>query len=489
MTRAEVPRDEEPRVAEPLSDADLMTLRTDVGPAPFNIGAVLALAPGARADDVARLVGARLASVPRLGQVLVGPGRGRPVWKDDVDLDAAAHVTRATCAGAGHDPRGLEAVLDLAADALTTPLPRSRPLWRAVVVTAPRDDEVVAVVVVLHHVVADGLGGLLLLDRLTDRLPEDLADGAGTQGRATSAASRAGGRGGTGADGIPGGSRSAPKRAREARARPGTLSRLRRAGRELGRPRGMTAPRTSLNRPTGPHRTLRVVTVPLEPLRTAARTRGATVNDLLLVAVTGAMDGLLHRRGEPASHLVVSVPVSGRRPADPGLGNRVGVMPVRVALYGDAAHRLHEVASSTRAHRAKVRGDSAVLLVPVFRALAALGAFRWFVEHQRMVTSFLTNVPGPVTRVRLGGVPVRHLVPLTTTSGNIGVSFAALSYAGELAVTLTADPGVVPEVDELAGLLAAELAALAALATRCGTIDPVPTVPPAAGSMHGRVPS
>lgn len=130
--------------------------------------------------------------------------------------------------------------------------------------------------------------------------------------------------------------------------------------------------------------------------------------------------------------------------------------------------------------------------MPVFRALVAIGAFRWFVEHQRMVTSFFTNVRGPAAPVRLAGAPVRHLVPLTTSSGNIGVSFAALSYAGDLAVTLTADPGVVPEADALAELLESELATLAHLADAdtmdaAGTNGPVPPAPPPAGSTHGRL--
>ncbi|MDT0213009.1 wax ester/triacylglycerol synthase family O-acyltransferase [Rothia sp. ARF10] len=467
---------------EPLSDADLMTLRTDVGPAPLNIGAVLLLGRGARTHDVSRLLADRLGSVPRLRQVLVEPPHGRPVWSDDPDLDVTTHITSAVAAGAGREGPGLDVVLDLAAGILTTPLPRSWPPWRTVVLTAPGDDEVIAVVVMLHHVVADGLGGLLLLDRLTDDACDDRTDRTGgeTGGHGASGTAPAGIRERSGA-------RPEPPRAR-------WVSRVRRGWHELGRPRAVTAPRTSLNRPTGPNRTLRVVSVPLAPLRTAAHCHRATLNDVLLVAVTGAMGGLLRRRGESASHLVVSVPVSGRRPGDTGLGNRSGVMPVRVPIDGDAERRLHAVAGTTRTLRSRVRGDSAALLVPAFRVLAAVGAFRWFVEHQRMVTTFLSNVPGPVRPVLLGGAPVLGLVPLTTTSGNIGVSFAALSYAGELTVTLTADPGVVPEVDVLAGLLATELTDLAALATladlsdAAGTNGPVPRAHPAAGSIHGRLP-
>ncbi len=42
---------------------------------------------------------------------------------------------------------------------------------------------------------------------------------------------------------------------------------------------------------------------------------------------------------------------------------------------------------------------------------------------------------------------------MTTTAGNVGVSFAALSYAGSLTVVAMTDPEVVPEL----GLLVTSL--------------------------------
>ena len=47
------------------------------------------------------------------------------------------------------------------------PLPRSRPLWAAVLVPDLVDDRV-GLVLVLHHVLADGIDGLAMLARLAD---------------------------------------------------------------------------------------------------------------------------------------------------------------------------------------------------------------------------------------------------------------------------------------------------------------------------------
>ena len=84
-----------------------------------------------------------------------------------------------------------------------------------------------------------------------------------------------------------------------------------------------------------------------------------------------------------------------------------------------------------------------------FRALSRLGVFRLFVEHQRLVHTFETNVRGPVEPVLLGGHMVRTIVPAAVNPGNIGVSFDVLSYAGVLGVTVVTDPEIVTDPDRL----------------------------------------
>lgn len=295
-------------------------------------------------------------------------------------------------------------------------------------------------VIVLHHVVADGVGGLSLLAALVDNPPH--VGPQSTERGETDPARR-------------------------------LLPRVAQGWRELGRGVPHAAQRTSLNRPTGPRRVLRVVTIGLDTVRSAARRQDVTVNDLLLVAVTGAMDEVLRRRGEDLSELVVSVPVSGRPRPKRELGNHVGVMPVRVPLHGSAPARVREVGRLTAARRSGGRGESAALVGPAFRLLAATRTFGWFIVRQRLVNSFLTNVRGPSRPMLLCGSPIEHIVPMATTPGNVGVSFAVLSYAGELVVTAIADPDVVPEVVALTNALDLQLRSLVA---EDGTSSPEATV-------------
>ena len=196
------------------------------------------------------------------------------------------------------------------------------------------------------------------------------------------------------------------------------------------------------------------VDVGLDGVRAAGRRSGATVNDVLLVAVTGALAELLRERKEFPQELVVSVPVSARSATTSGhLGNQVGVMPVRVPLVGSFEERLAAVSRVTRARKMRTRGTSSTLIGPLFRILAAVRLFRWFVDRQRLVNSFLTNLPGPPGQLVIAGAPITGITPITVTAGNVGVAFAALSYAGTLTVTIIVDPDVVPEVRELAAAL------------------------------------
>jgi diacylglycerol O-acyltransferase / wax synthase len=177
--------------------------------------------------------------------------------------------------------------------------------------------------------------------------------------------------------------------------------------------------RTSLLQPTSPRRRIEVVEVDLATIVAAAHAQGATVNDMLLVAVGGALRRLLVARGEKLDEVLISVPVSGRPAASSSdLGNQVGVLPVAVPLAEDPAVRL----AAVRDQRARLgtsapRASSGAVLSVLFRGLAALGIFQWFVRRQRLVHTFLTNLRGPTQPLALAGSHIRRLVPIATVPG------------------------------------------------------------------------
>jgi len=429
---------------ERASAEDMMILTNDVGPVPMQVGAILLLGAGAELDlaAVTALLAERIAAVPRLRQRLVRTpaGRGRPFWADDQAFDIGSHVRAVTCAPPGDEA----ALLETAVSTVTRPLPWSRPLWSATLVTGLAGSRS-AVVVVFHHVLADGIGGLAVLASLVDGVvvPAEVTFPGPAPTRRQLAVDALGSR-------------------LTALAHPAAvLRRLRPAFAELN-PRGVVRPvRTTLNRATGTGRRAAVARADLGLMRATAHAHAATVNDVVLTAVARALRSYLARQDERLDNLVASVMVAGRAPAGPALlGNVVGVMPVRLPTGGERGEQLARISALTRARKTQDRGASAGLLRPAFGILAVLGLLKWFINHQRMVNVFVTNLRGPDEPQRFAGAVIADLIPITLVTGNVTLSFAVLSYAGSLAVVAIADRDAHRDLDGLVALLQAELDAL-----------------------------
>ena len=444
----------EARTPQPIDRAsidDLMSLATDRGVTPMNVGAVLFLdtRKGLNQEEAMESLARRVNAIPRLRRRLVDVpfGCGRPVWVDDDTFSFSHHLTTVRCS----EPRGEVAVFEVAAALLATPLPRSRPLWAATLVTDTAEHEA-ALILVFHHVLADGMGGLSILADLSD---ETLASSA-----------------------FP---RPMPsvrqlvanvwaERRRAIRRLPAGLRRVGNAMTELRAATGSRLAATSLNRPTGRKRRFVSIRIDLACLIAAGHTYHGTVNDILLTAIGGALHQIMDARGEAVDEFIISVPFSARHKSAAGqLGNQSGVIPLAIPGVGDPRRRLAVVAETTRAAKLAPPGDSTSLLGPFFRLLARLGLFQYFVEHQRMIHTFVTNLRGPPERLEVLGFPVTSIMPLSVNTGNITVSFSALSYAGSLTVTIAADPNTCPDLDLLQRALIEQLTALMAGGGTFGT--------------------
>jgi WS/DGAT/MGAT family acyltransferase len=428
-----------------VSAEDMMSLDADIGSAPMQVGAILMLSTEAGEDPASLLhtLARRLGAVPRLRQRLVTVpfGCGRPIWADDSGFDPAHHLGVIACPA----PGGEEAVLNIAAEMLVTRLSHDRPLWSAKLITGVSQDQT-ALVFVFHHVLTDGIGGLAVLealaaaeedgwdDRQEPEIPCSALDLAIDAARSRfNALTR-----------LPAALRTATAGASELRL--------------TGKTR---AARTSLNRPTGPQRTLAVLHFDVEAVKTAARLQGATVNDLILAAVSTALHRLMLGRGECVEEFVISVLFAARRHTTVTyLGNRIGIIPVLVPAVGPAKTQLTTLAGTMRIAKQQPPGASAAIIGPISRILARLGAYRFFIDHQHLVHTFVTNLRGPEHSLVIADRPVTGIIPLGAISGNVTVAFAVLSYAGALTITTIADPETCPDLTRLREELARALRAL-----------------------------
>jgi WS/DGAT/MGAT family acyltransferase len=202
---------------------------------------------------------------------------------------------------------------------------------------------------------------------------------------------------------------------------------------------GTHAPPTSLNRRVGWHRGFALIRGDLDLVKRIAHTHDAKVNDVLMAVLAGGLRALLLGRGERIDGLVLraAVPVSLHRER-PGQarGNLDGMMAVPLPVgEPDDARRLRLIAADTTALKRRHRplGGTLFRNVPIQRALLRLAA------HQRVISTYAANVPGPPVPLYFAGAPLLEVFPVVPLLGNISIGVGALSYAGQFNITTVAD--------------------------------------------------
>ena len=398
-------------------------------------------------------VASRLHLIPRFRQRLehVPLDLARPVWVDDPDFDLRRHLRTATLPAPGGDAELRAFVGDL----LDRPLDPEHPMWDLWLLDGLDTDEV-AVVLRADHVLADGLSllnaavALLDLDPVPPRRPPTDPWRPRTPPRTVPLAVR----------GLLERSRQQARLVRGA-ARAALDPRV-----VLGVPR--TAVRTALDPPrlapslpitgrVGTRRDFVWTSLPLAPLRAVARSHGATLNDVVLAAVTGA---LRRQLGSGAASLganppKVLVPVADSRD---GVGGNtfsfvVAGLPVHLADPGrvlDEVHREMQVRKSSGQSERMMRLFSTVDVVPIplLRSLAPA-----LLARQPLVNLAVTNLPGSEAPLHLLGARLIELHPIVSGVGNIACIFGVLSYLDRLDVGLTVDRDVVADAEGLVAAL------------------------------------
>ena len=432
---------------ERANASDRAFLAMDTGGVPEQFGVLLRLEDASDLDlaTVRRLLAERVPALPRLRQRLerMPPGCGGPAWVDDPTFDVRHHVLEEAC----RPPYDDQALVDTALGVVMNRLPRHRPLWSATLLTGAGDP---ALVVVLHHALADGVAGLVVLAGLVDEGARAVTPPFPRPRPTARSLARDAMR----------------ARVRGLRSAPGTVRVLRTSMAAGGGFHPERATDCSLRQVTGSRRRVAVTRAALGPLRASAHALGATTNDAVLVAVVRALAAVLRSRGERADALVSAVPVSGRPGADAAeLGNMVSPLIVPAPTSGDLEAALREVSATVRAHKGQAVGPPPIALLGwVFRPMTRLGGYRWYMNHQHRMHTLVSHLRGPDQSLHLGGHVITDAVPLAVGEcGNMPTYFEVLSYAGTLTVSVVVDPDHFAELDLLASSLAAELEAIAAL--------------------------
>jgi diacylglycerol O-acyltransferase len=375
-----------------------------------------------------------------------------PCW-EDVELDADLHFHHVALPAPG-DRRALQA---LVADRISTPLDPSRPLWEAYLIDGFGGGA--ALLVRMHHAIADGVALARVMLALTDGGEPSAAgfSDSGRRGSTLGAFTHAAGA--LTHEGVE--TMLHPRRALELA---GTASRDAQTLARLLLP-GTDPPSAIKGEQRSAHRVAWSAAVDLWRVKRGARALGATVNDVLVSAVTGAVADHLRANGEMPEEIHALVPFNLRRLDEPlprELGNRFGLVLLSLPVgVSDPVRRTAEVKRRMDAIKAGHEGALSYGILELIGHAPAAVEGRLIDYFSAKGSMVLTNVPGPRRPLSIAGTPLRGVLVWAPCSGSVGMSVSVFSYAGKVTVGFLTDAGLVPDPQALADAFRTHALALA----------------------------
>ena len=456
-----------------LSLLDALFLYMETPETPMHVASVTMFKPTLPRDDFfARFrehVAARLDLLPSYRRRLEPTPLGidHPAWvvEDKVDLDY--HIRHAALP----KPGGMEELRALIAQLHAVPLDRSRPLWEYHFIEG-LEDGAFAVYIKVHHSTMDGIAGMATLgvtydfapgaehEHLPARIvPPDVEPSDFIELTSTAVG-----------DFVRQGWRAA-------KSLPGVVKALSKVAPHFGRDARFLyryvkdMPRTPFNTAISGHRVFATSSLPLQEVKALAKSRGVTINDVVLALCAGALRHYLAEHAAlPEKPLTAGVPVSLRPPGNAQLNNQVFFTLSR--LPTDVAEPLLRLAAAqTAGQEAKnlfadmrdlVTTDVSILGAPLVvmgltRLWAGARAANYLWPFFNIVIS---NVPGPRQTMYCVGAPATHYFPVSIPYHGCALNMTVQSYLDQLDFGLVACSDTVPDAQRIADFIVEDFAAM-----------------------------
>lgn len=454
---------------EPLSARDAWFLYAERPSTPLDLGTVYVFEGGSRvpggrgAPGIEETIRERLHLVPRYRQrILRAPlNLAHPVWVDDPNFDLGAHVRREVLPPPGDGAALRKLVMRI----LSRPLDMRRPLWEVTIVTGLRHDRVV-IVNRAHHAMVDGVSSVdiitLLLDT-TEEIYRPVPPESEWKPRAAPTRWQLV---------RPVLWNLGPQNKDERTVVPAVWSTTRVPWKSVLTLSGkMVSPRPDLffNRRIGTQRSGRGLKVPLAAFKALKEQYGCTINDAVLAVVSDGLHRWFKARGERVPEKVrVFCPVSVRADGPGRIGNQISGMVLELPT-GDLTieQRLRKIKVMTgdlKRTRQAVAADKLAGLADWAPPTLLVLAGRLMSNPQGGANINVTNVPGPQFPLYSGGAELLEVWPFAPLYPSMGLGIAIVSYNGQAFFGLTADPGIVPDVEQFTAMLRAAADECAALA-------------------------
>lgn len=384
----------------------------------------------------------------------------RPHWIDTRDFDLDDHIRRISLP----DPATWEALCAVVARIFEAPLDLARPPFEVTVIEDLDGIEglppgAFALMTKVHHAALDGVSAVEIMRTFCDA-SEEVGLSAPDDEELESEPSFVGLLGRAWLNqlgrGVGVAKLAAASLQRLARRQGGPLHS------DAGRSESKPAPRTRFNeRPSssrvfgGCHLSLSEV----QAIRDAVP--GATVNDVILTVVGGALRRRLDEQNElPTDPVVAMAPISIRTAAgsagsSEAAGNRVSMMAVGLGTdIEDPLERLAAVHQAARSSKKSSSDAGSNTLLDFANVIpSAMGeliarayrALRLSSLHPAFFSCVVTNVPGPREPLFLAGSRMVACYGLGPIFDGVGLIHPVLSYDGGITISFTSCPEMLPE--------------------------------------------
>ncbi|MBP6533995.1 MAG: wax ester/triacylglycerol synthase family O-acyltransferase [Arenimonas sp.] len=433
----------------PMSRVDHAWLRMERATNLMMISGVMMFETPVDINRLKKVIKDRFMAYPRFRQKVVETATGT-FWQEDPDFDLDWHVRLSALPGKA-DKIALERFVSLLA---STPLDKTKPLWQFHLVEKYGGGS--ALIVRIHHCYADGIALVQVILSMTESesKPSKREPLAKTwlkdEGKAVHARMGAIGRYMKMGEDLL-------EKGLDIYRDPGLASVMAKEGGEIARELAVALslsddPETILRGRLGVRKRVAwAPPLPLEEVKAIARAFDATVNDVLMASMAGALRSYMIERGENIDGVTIraTVPVN-LRPLEHAkkLGNHFGLVFLDLPV-GEP----HPVLRLVRVVESMKQLKQSRQAVVVYGLLAALGmappmlqnlAFELF---SRKATTVATNVPGPQMPLYMAGSKITEQMFWVPQTGSIGLGVSILSYNGNVHFGLIADAKLMPDPD------------------------------------------
>jgi diacylglycerol O-acyltransferase len=239
------------------------------------------------------------------------------------------------------------------------------------------------------------------------------------------------------------------------------------------------APRTALNVSITNQRAFATVTLELKEALLVGQAFGATLNDVVMAIVSGALRRYLDEHGDlPHKSLVAAVPVSLRADGNAELNNQVSM--TRMSLCSDIADpqlRMRAIVKASAKMKKTLSSIKSImptdfpsLGVPwMMSALVAMvGRARLADALPSLANLVVSNLPGPRVPMYLAGARITSNFPISIVTHGLALNVTVQSYDGALDFGIVACRRALPDIGLFAACMRAAHDELLVLAQSLG---------------------